>query len=319
MILSVLLSAALLQAVPPLPGPAAAVPPAAPSPAPAGVRPPSTSGYVPHRIYDTRHKKFTDFETMTADLAKADVVLVGEQHDDPNTHRLEAALLEGFARRQVAVTLSLEMFERDVQGGLDTYLAGSVGEEEFLKGARPWPRYATDYRALVELARTQHWPVVAANVPRRLAADVAKTGQTAMDAMAPPDRPFAARDLQCPRDRYFERFAEQMGAHGNPADTPAAAREATERYYLAQCVKDETMAESIAAASARQGGRPGTVVHFTGAFHSDFGSGTVERVRRRLEGRRVAVVSMMPVSNLDTLAPNRDERKRADYLVYTIK
>jgi uncharacterized iron-regulated protein len=314
MTLSVLLSVALLQAAAPLSGAPAPTPSA-----PAGVGATVTSGYVPQRIYDTRHKKFTDFETMTAELGRADVVLVGEQHDDPNTHRLEAALLEGFARRHVAVSLSLEMFERDVQPSLDTYVAGSLGEEEFLKGARPWPRYATDYRALVELARAQHWPVVAANVPRRLAAEVAKGGRTAMDAMGPADRAFAAQDLQCPHDRYFDRFAGQMGGHGNPAETPAAAKDATERYYLAQCVKDETMAESIAAAVARQGGRPGTVVHFTGAFHSDFGSGTGERVRRRLEGRRVAVVSMMPVGNLDTLAPNGDERKRADYLVYTIK
>ena len=63
------------------------------------------------------------------------------------------------------------------------------------------------------------------------------------------------------------------------------------------------MAESIAGAVARQDGRPGAVVHVTGAFHSDFGAGTAERVRRRLEGRRVAVVSMMPVENLDTIAP----------------
>ena len=61
---------------------------------------------------------------MLADVAKADVVFVGEQHDDPNTHRLEAAILDGLRRRGVAVTLSLEMFERDTQADVDSYLAG---------------------------------------------------------------------------------------------------------------------------------------------------------------------------------------------------
>jgi uncharacterized iron-regulated protein len=110
-----------------------------------------------------------------------------------------------------------------------------------------------------------------------------------------------------------------MGNHktpGSPGSTDAAA---TERYYWAQCVKDETMAESIAAAFAKQTGRPAVIVHVTGAFHSDFGAGTAERVRRRLEGRRVAVVSMLPVENLDTIAPGDNDRKRADYLVYTVK
>jgi uncharacterized iron-regulated protein len=307
MISVLLLVMALLQPAPQAPA------------APPAVRPPVTSGYVPQRVYDTRRQAFTDFETMVADLARADVVLVGEQHDDPNTHRLEAAVLEGFARRHMAVTLSLEMFERDVQPSLDTYVAGAVAEDEFLKGSRPWPRYATDYRALVELAKAQRWPVLAANVPRRIASDVAKSGRPAVDALASTDRGLAAHDLQCPHDGYFDRFAEQMGSHQAPGATAATVTDTTERYYWAQCVKDETMAESIAAAFAKQDGRPGVIVHFTGAFHSDFGTGTGERVRRRLDGRRVALVSMMPVENLDTLAPAGDDLKRADYLVYTIK
>jgi uncharacterized iron-regulated protein len=280
--------------------------------------PPQLAVYVPQRVYDTQRGVFTDFETMGADLARADVVLLGEQHDDANTHRLETAILEGLARRRVAVTLSLEMFERDVQPTLDTYVAGTSAEEDFLKGARPWPRYATDYRPLVEFAKSQHWPVVAANVPRRIASDVARTGRPAVDSLPSADRRLAASELQCPHDGYFDRFAEQMEGH-SASDSGAAVDSKTDRYYWAQCVKDETMAESIAAAFAKQEGRPGVVVHVTGAFHSDFGAGTSERVRRRLQGRRVAIVSLVPLENLDDIAPAGDDLKRADYLVYTIK
>ena len=284
--------------------------------APAAPTPPAV--YVPQRVYDTQREVFTDFETMAADLARADVVLLGEQHDDPNTHRLETAILEGLARRRVPVTLSLEMFDRDVQPSLDTYVAGTSAEEEFLKGARPWPRYATDYRPLVEFAKSQRWPVVAANVPRRIASDIAKGGRPAVDSLPPADRRLAANDLQCPHDGYFDRFVEQMSGH-SPSASGATADSTTERYYWAQCVKDETMAESIATAFTKQEGRPGVVVHVTGAFHSDFGAGTGERVRRRLQGRRVTIVSLVPVETLDGIAPAANDRKRADYLVYTIK
>lgn len=278
--------------------------------------PVASSAYVPQRVYDTRRATFTDFEMMIADLARADIVLIGEQHDDPNTHRLELAVLEGLARRNVAVTLSLEMFERDVQGSVDTYMAGTSGEDEFLKQSRPWPRYATDYRPLVEFARAHRWPVVAANVPRRIAADVAKAGKPAVESLNASDRSFAAADLQCPHDAYFDRFAGQMGGHQSSGSNPDTT---TERYYLAQCLKDETMAESIASAFTRLEGQPGVVVHITGSFHSDYGEGTGERVRRRLAGRRVAAVSMMPVENLDVIAPEKDDIKRADFLVYTVK
>ena len=279
---------------------------------------PTPSVYVPQRVYDTQRKAFTDFEMMEADLAGADVVLLGEQHDDANTHRLETAVLEGLARRRVPVTLSLEMFERDVQPTLDTYVSGTSVEDEFLKGARPWPRYATDYRPLVEFAKSQRWPIVAANVPRRIASDIARAGRPAVDSLSAADRRLAANDLQCPLDGYFDRFAEQMGGHAN-GRSGAADDSSTERYYWAQCVKDETMAESIAAAFAKQEGRPGVIVHVTGAFHSDFGAGTGERVRRRLLGRRVAIVSLVPLENLDDIIPAGDDLRRADYLVYTIK
>jgi hypothetical protein len=79
------------------------------------------------------------------------------------------------------------------------------------------------------------------------------------------------------------------------------------------------MAESIAASFDKRRAGAGPIVHFTGAFHSDFGTGTAERVRRRLPGRRVAVLSMVPLASLDDLAPAGDDLTRADYVVYTLK
>ena len=78
--LQVLLAAALIPFI---------QPPPQPSPQPAVV-----FSYVPQRVYDLRQKTFSDFETMLADLARADAVFVGEQHDDPNTHRLELAIVD---------------------------------------------------------------------------------------------------------------------------------------------------------------------------------------------------------------------------------
>jgi uncharacterized iron-regulated protein len=279
---------------------------------------PPSSGYVPHRVYDSREKRFTDFESLLSDLARAEVVFVGEQHDDPATHRLELAVLEGLLRRGRQVTVALEMFERDVQPALDGYLAGRTAEEEFLKVSRPWPRYQSDYRPIVEFARIHGWPVVAGNVPRRLAAAVAKTGLAALDALPPEERAFAASELRCPFDDYFDRFAEQMNSHpGGTPQTPAEQKASLERFYFSQCIKDETMAESVAMRV--QGENPPVVVHYNGAFHSDFGHGAAERTRRRLSRSRVTIVSMMPVESLDGVEVSKDERKRADYLVFTQK
>jgi uncharacterized iron-regulated protein len=273
---------------------------------------------VPERVYDTRQKAFVDFEVMLADIAAADVVFVGEQHDDPNTHRLETAILEGLKRRNTPPVVSLEMFERDVQAALDAYLSGTATEEDTLKAARPWPRYRTDYRPLVEMAKAHAWPVIAANVPHRIARAVAKAGKDAIDQLADVDRALVARELRCPLDGYFDRFAESMASHPAPDQTSDDPRAITERYFWSQCVKDETMAESIAAAVERRSS-PGPVVHYNGAFHSDFGLGTAERTRRRLPDKRIVVMSMLPVADLDALQPAGEDLRRADYVVYTVK
>jgi uncharacterized iron-regulated protein len=270
--------------------------------------PPAASSYVPERVYDTRQQAFSDFEVMLADLARADAVFVGEQHDDPHTHRLELAVVEGLTRRGVPVIASFEMFERDVQGALDRYMAGEIAEEQFLKDSRPWPRYATDYRPIVEFARGNKLPVIAANVPRRIASGVSKNGLGAIEALGA-DRGLAAKDLTCPPSgSYFDRFVAAMGGHAG----------ATPNFYYAQCVKDETMGEAVAEAFRKTTGRV-TIVHVNGAFHSDFGEGTAESARRRMPGRRIAVVSVLPVADLDAVTPSADDLKRADYLVFTLK
>jgi uncharacterized iron-regulated protein len=289
-----------------------------PPPAPAEPRVVATS-YVPERVYDTQRKTFTDFESMLADLVRADVVFVGEQHNDPNTHALELAVLEGLLRRRAAVGVALEMFERDVQGAVDQYVTGVSTEEQFLAASRPWPRYATDYRPIVELAKTHHLAVTASNVPRRIATDVSKNGMSTIEGLGD-DRGLAARDLQCATSGdYYNRFIKQMGEHPPSGEPKAKETQAkNDRFYLAQCVKDETMAESVAEAFRNAPVPRATIVHFNGSFHTNYGEGTAERTRRRLPGRRVAVISMIPVEDIDTVAPDQDDLKQADYLVFTV-
>jgi uncharacterized iron-regulated protein len=273
--------------------------------------------YVPHRVYDTKRNRFVDFETMVATLIKSDVIFLGEQHDDPGTHRLQAAVLEGAARRhQGAVVLALEMFERDVQQHVDAYLAGTTDEAAFLAASRPWPNYATDYRPMVEFARTNGLPVVAGNVPRRLAQVVARRGLGALDSIPAADSAFIAGAHSCPRDEYWRRFQGIMGdmsGHGMQL-SPEQVESMVWRTYEAQCVKDEAMGEAIVRSLV---GLNTIVIHANGSFHSDYRLGAVDRVQWRAPKARLAVVSFVPVTDLDT-ADGRSRRKLGDYVVFTL-
>jgi uncharacterized iron-regulated protein len=274
------------------------------------------------RFYDVAAKRYVDFTTVVNAAAAADIVFFGEQHDDPATHRAELALLAAIGARRPNLVVSLEMFERDVQPVVDSYLAGRITEAEFLAKTRPWARYGTDYRALVELARAHGWPVVAANVPRRIASAVNRSGLRVLDSLPPADRVLAARENACPRDLYFERFAREVRSHspaggtGAPTDSAAGAA-AVMRMYEAQCVKDETMGESIATALARAG-RGAIVVHFNGAFHTDMGLGTAARARQRAPRARSLLVTAVPVAD-PARADSASVAGRADFVILTRK
>lgn len=271
------------------------------------------------RAVDVAASRDVAFDSVVRQLARADIVFFGEQHDDPETHRVEFGLLDAIGRAGRPVILSLEMFERDVQSVLDDYLAGRIAEADLLAKARPWDRYVTDYRPMVELAKARGWPVVASNVPRTMAAAVGRKGLAALDTLNATERSWAARENLCPDDAYRRRFLETMRGHSAggaapaPGDTLPSA--VAQRFYLAQCVKDETMAESITLAWQRAP-RNAIVVHYDGAFHSDYRQGTVDRVARRLPRARLAVLTAVPVAD-PSVATLSDHTGRADYIIFT--
>ena len=265
---------------------------------------------LPHRVIDARTHTVIDFEGLLARCSEAQVVTLGEQHDDPGTHAIELAILEGLHRYHPYVILSMEMFERDVQEVLDDYLAGNITEEEFLANSRPWGNYDTDYRPMIEFALTNQLQVVAANIPRTLASRVGQMGLDMSifedDELPPPDVVFEA-----PKDAYFEIFSEIMNmmgvAHG--AGMPMTD-EMIWGMYQAQVFKDETMAASVSVASRTN---PGSIVyHVAGAFHLAGYMGTFPRIKRNLPGVDAVSILAYPVDDLMVIP---DDLDKADYWI----
>jgi uncharacterized iron-regulated protein len=290
----------------------------APTPAPAPAK--SSDPPLAARLLDAASGAEVDVAAIADVLARRDVVFFGEQHDSADAHARELELAEELFARRPDLVLSFEMFERDRQGVLDDYLAGRLDEAQLLAQARPWPNYADAYKPLIEFAKDHHLPVVAACIPWSTAVAFGKSQGE------PPRSPFVARDWSAPADAYRARFVEVVKDHVKPDDAsgpngapkPATKFDPLERMYRSQCLRDDTMAESIADALTRWKHRRVLVLHFCGAFHSDFGQGTVARVLTRVPSASIGIVTTIE-ADVPAQSDAKPESARANYVLFVPK
>lgn len=288
-------------------------------PTPTSVPPPAVAGGGEARPYPLPPGSYRIFTGAGAEASLpeilsvasgAEVLLLGEMHDDRAGHALQyeifRALVEGeeaqhsadggtpSARRR-GVVLSLEMFERDVQYVLDEYLDGLIREDHFQRSSRPWPHYDEDYRPLVELARSREVPVIAANAPRRYVNMVTRGGPSALDRLSTRAREsLPPLPYQGPSAAYRGRLEAEMGGHGT-----GAATDAPSYGIYAQALWDAGMANSIAESLRRD--PSSLVVHLAGSFHVSYGLGLPEHLQSYRPGTRIVTVVVRPTTPRDSI------------------
>lgn len=232
------------------------------------------------------------FSDLLDSLKNADVVFLGEMHDDSVGHAFELKVFRevlGRYGKDREVALSLEMFERDVQYILDEYLSGKITEDHFLASSRPWNNYKTDYRPLVELAKEDGIPVIAANAPRRYVNMVTRKGRSSLDSLSKQaKRTLPPLPYPTPSEAYSKKFRDLMSA------MPAAAGNSgpkIDNILDSQTLWDSSMAWWISRFLKKH--KRGLVVHLNGSFHTESRLGTVEQLAKYRKQARAVVVTMI--------------------------
>ncbi len=171
---------------------------------------PQSESPVHYRVYDAQGNQ-SSFEAVVDRALESDVVLVGEEHDDPIAHWLQAEMLRNLLEHAEdrPVALSLEMFERDVQDVVDEYAAGLISESHFKKSGRAWSNYDTDYKPMVDRAIEAGIPIIAANAPRRYVNRATREGASSLEALSPRARSWLA---PLPYEAASEEYAAQWNA-----------------------------------------------------------------------------------------------------------
>ena len=297
-----------------------------------------------YRIYHSDGRAATLPDVVTA-MDTAEVVFLGEVHNDPTAHELQQTLLQRAYQQYAAlpdsaagnrpVALSLEMFERDVQPVLDEYLRGWITERHFLDDSRPWSNYRSDYRPLVEFAKAHDLPVVAANAPRRYVNMVSREGADTLQHLPAsarqwlPPLPYAEASAAY-RAKWFRAMQSAMAPsdsaahpHAAPDDTAAHGaghgaphgHGAMMRNMLqAQSLWDAAMAHSLAQHLMRQ--PESLVLHVVGQFHVSEGTGTPEHLARYRPGTRSVVIVTEPVDDPTEFRPDAHQGL-GDFVILT--
>jgi len=235
---------------------------------------------------------------MIRQLAKKDIVLFGEYHNNAIAHWLELAVAKDLSEKR-NLTFGAEMFEADNQEALNDYLAGKITAKGLDSAARLWNNYKTDYAPIVNFAKEKKAAFIATNIPRRYASLVSKKGFQALDTLSSLEKTWMAplpMDYDATLPGYI-KMLEMMGGHGG-ANMPKA-----------QATKDATMAYFIL-----QHFKPGTLfIHYNGAFHSDNFDGINWYLKRKQPDLRYATISTVSQKNIkELLAENKG---KADFII----
>ena len=184
-----LFAAALLPACAAAPRPAAS-PGAPPAPPP----PPASERWTAKldvqdplvgRVWDVAQATFITRDALLARLAAVELVALGEKHDNPDHHRLQALVVRGLLARGKRPEVAFEMIEVDQQPLIQAFLAENPTSAAGLGAAvkwddRGWPTWG-DYEPIAEAAVEARLPILAANLPHAEARAVVRGGLGALD------------------------------------------------------------------------------------------------------------------------------------------
>jgi len=208
------------------------------------------------QIYSKNGNKIS-YKTMVFKTVKADVVLFGENHNDPISHWLQLELTKSMYEKHAEdLMLGAEMLESDNQVVLDEYLLGFIREQDFEKEAKIWLNHKTDYRFLLRFAKDNNLRFVATNIPRRFANMVYRFGIDTLEYLPEISKQFIAplpmmydTSLYC-----YKEISEMAEGHGG------------ENLPKSQAIKDATMAYFIHKNMKKNT----KFLHYNGSYHSRF-------------------------------------------------
>jgi len=243
------------------------------------------------RLWAPAEARFVTPDEAIARLAAADFILLGEQHDNPDQHRLQAWAIERLAARGRRPALAVEMLTAAQQAALDGHLAAHPGDAFGIgaavgwaeSGWPDWPNYAPIFAA----ALAAGMPIRAANLPRETLRRVVVDGP---DAALGAERVAALRLKPGLPPELARRLEEEIAA----SHCDQLPENMVRPMAAAQRVRDAVMAEAMLQGAALPG-RDGAVL-IAGNGHARLDRGVPYDLSQIAPKRSVASLGVFEVA-----------------------
>ena len=248
-----------------------------------------------YQFYNQKGKQVY-YEKVINDLKKYDVVLFGEHHNNSTNHWLQLQIAKDLYQTfKNNLVFGAEMFERDQQTALNQYLNNLINQDELSKHIKLWSNYKTDYKPIVDFAKSNHLQFIATNVPRRYAFTVSKDGIEKLYDLPETEKKWMVK-LPYPIDYNAPGYPEMIKMIDDHAGTKA------KQFVLAQAIKDATMAESI----VNNWKKDQLFFHINGDYHSKNFGGIYWYLKLYHPDLKVAVIQILESSNRDLILKKED-------------
>jgi uncharacterized iron-regulated protein len=264
------------------------------------------------RIWDVAAGRFVDESSAAARLAEARYVLLGEKHDNPDHHVLQARLIRALAAAGRRPAVAFEMLTPSQAGALARHLAArprdAAGIGDAVNwGASGWPEWSM-YEPIAQAALEARLPLVVANLDPEQVRAVSRQGLGALDAGLVQrhglDQPLPAQV----RAAMAEEIRESHCGHAPEALVTGM--------IAAQRARDARMADALLTAPGADG-----AVLIAGSGHARADQGVPTYLRRSAPGVRTATVLFAEVDpkrpDVESYATRFEGRLPFDYVWFT--
>ncbi|TQD35379.1 ChaN family lipoprotein [Haloflavibacter putidus] len=254
-----------------------------------------------YQLYNKKGRK-VNFKRLVKSVKKKDIILFGELHDNPIAHWMQLKLAKELNHENDLV-LGAEMLETDNQEALNDYLNNKINQKSLDSLARLWVNHKTDYKPLVDFAKSENLKFVATNIPRRYASQVYRNGFEVLDTLPKNEKNWIAPlpidyDPDLPG---YKKMLTMMEDHKNP------------NFPKAQAIKDATMAYFIMKNRAE--GQQ--FLHFNGAYHSNNFEGIYWYLKQADKEVKIATISTVMQKDVSKL--EEEYKLQADFILVVDK